>query len=478
MRRLPKLAAALVPCLTAACSNDSTFVDAGDPADSATVDAEVPTGDVTVTTHSRCCTEPSGTLVAGIPVFTVEPGGGFGPSGETDAEGRVTLSDVKAGSVVTAIYEVSIDEYDLVSVAGVQPGDDLVFGERYLDSYAGTDGTMTVNWPAFEGATYYYVYHPCSNHYVGNVLTYPIPLYYYCQRPTADIQIHAYGDAGFIGVGTIHDTAYTNGEVADLASWGAPLSFSVDVSGVPAEVDQVRIYADPVLGMYVGGSWISDYVIPEGGSASASGVMPSGGDRIYVNSSLRQSGDLGRQDMYVTTAGDATSATVAHDEIPWLGDRIFSATAGYATWVQVGDDPYDATVLWVEFERCPPGGGGDDALGGSCVSFDWTLMLPPGTPNTLVFPAPPADLAEYAPQAGDDIWGDVMLVDLSSASGYDAIRGEPEWLFSCPDCGAYEGYLSGTATVSYTGDGGEGIGNDSLSATQRRAPWRRRALAK
>src|SRR5512140_524929 len=110
MRRFPGVAAAVFACAVG-CGKTTALSDAPGAIDGSSIDANttvdaIPVGDVTVTTHSRCCTEPNGTLEANVPVFSVQPGGAAGPMGMTDATGKVTLTGVLTGAAITEVYTI------------------------------------------------------------------------------------------------------------------------------------------------------------------------------------------------------------------------------------------------------------------------------------------------------------------------------------------------------------------------------------
>jgi hypothetical protein len=467
MRRFSGIAAGLFFCVGAgACGKTIAYTDASNGDDDAVDAMTTPPGQVTVTTKSRCCSEPMGTLKSGIQVLAIQPHGEAGDSGATDASGVVTLEDVQAGATITAIYPTD-DGYDLVTVVGVQPGDDLVFGERYQPVVAGTDGLMNVSWPQVVGSPRYDISHPCTtNYFYGETTTSgQLNQYAYCQTPTGNIRFIAYDPSYYIAqTGSLRGVAYTNGASVSLPSWSPPFNFSASISGVPTAVDQVQLNAYSYLPgtQSLGGN---TYLAPDAGNASGSFLMYAGGDSILASARMTRPGDLGPQDSYQTLPATATSATFTAPQMPWVGGTLISASGASGTWVQVGDEPYDGAVAYASWSRFVP----DGAEGGTYTYYSWQVTLPPGVTGWSWTDAPAA-LADYLPTIGDSLNSDIELVDLSTTDGFDTLRATPEWIYACPQCSIQEGDLDGTANVAYAGnDGGEGL---ALTSPKLRAPWR------
>jgi len=451
MRRFSGVAAILFASAMG-CGKTQTFVD-GSVLDSNIADAGVtidatPSGDVTVTTYSRCCTDPAGTPVADIDVVSVQPDGSAGPTGKTDATGKVTLSGVLQGAAITVIYPTA-DGYQLVTTLGVKPGDDLVYGEQYLQTLpAGTGGTMTVNIPAQAGATSYYVYTPCGAY--GFTAPGAVTVAEGCTVATATLLVVAY-DGNYVPLasGVLRDVPFTDGATATLAAWD-PVTvdgFAASVSGLPADVSSVALYATPVFaGRLV---YYQSFPTPDAGSAAGTMTFPADGDRIASWAEIHRSAQVGRHEVYQGLAGDATSVSLTSPQLPWLGQVLVNSAAQIGTWVQVGDGAYDAAVGFVSWSRY-------DAGNNVTTYYNWTVEVPPGL-NVWTWASPPAALADYVPVSSDNISGSVQLVDLSGVDGYDAARAAPEWQWTCPVCATQSGDLTGTSSAAFNWDGAEGF---------------------
>src|SRR4029077_8100117 len=98
--------------------------------------------------------DPSGTgaPAVGANVVFLDPDGMLVKRVATDTSGKAN-ADVLPGASVTSIALINTTQYQLQTVLGVKPGDDLVLGSKTADS--STAGTFTVTYPALSGATSY-----------------------------------------------------------------------------------------------------------------------------------------------------------------------------------------------------------------------------------------------------------------------------------------------------------------------------------
>lgn len=469
MRRTGGAAVALFTCV-AACGDVTSFIDAA-PGDDDPIDAQVepdarPTGQVTVTTRSRCCDQPAGTLVAGVQVVVVQPDGSAGDSGQTDSSGTITLDDVQAGAAVTAIYTTS-DGYDIVTVVGVEPGDALQMGESYRPQYFGnTTGNGTITFPTYPGTYYYQAQYQCTSTSVYDGAATSMTMYYYqdCQPTVGDVVLSAYSPSYQMIASTIIRNASTvPGSTIAVSGWSSALSFTASATGLPEHVSEVRFYVQPVLGeFYPGGQ--NYYTSPEGGTATGTMGLPGGTDRISVMSELRRPGDLGRQRTWRGVSGSTTSTAFATNELPWVGPSYFSASAQRASWTQLGDEPYDGAIAHVGWYI---NSGSPDLFGAPGNYRNWTIMLPPGV-TEWTWDQVPAALEPYVPQVGDAPYRELFLIDLADADGYAELRGVDERIYSCPECAVRDGAYTSDVTTAYSYDGGEGF---AARPAQLRAPW-------
>jgi hypothetical protein len=435
------------------CGSDSpTFIDAA-PSFDGSIDAPIP-GTVTVTTLARCCNVEPGSPVADIAVFVIQPDGTAGPTGRTNASGVITLDGVLPGASVTAVYPNDDDGNDLVTVVAVKPGDQLRFGEAF-DYYAGAETAATATFPIATGAWETSISHPCGTSYVYGDNQTQATLWQYdsCQGAGADfLFMQTSADTGELFRSTVlRDLEFPDGATIAIDSWTPTASLAIDVTGIPALVENANIAVVPILNRrYTRGSWQG--MTPEAGTASATLPVPTGTDGFYTSVELERRGDVGPQVRYQVAAAAATQLQAPFTQIPWVGEVSSGGARGAASWLKVGDQAYDGAVARVWWDRYVPDGG----EGGNNEYHRWTIILPPGV-TSFSWNDPPPVLAEVAPTKVDNISADVYFVDLSTAEGYDGFRALPEWVATCPDCAAFTGELTGTATVSYSADGGEGF---------------------
>lgn len=474
MRRFGGLASFVFLCL-GACGGDQAFPDANTTdafsVDGATTPDAVPAGDITVTTHSRTGPDPSGTLLADIQVLTVQPDGTAGPAGTTNASGDLTLTGVKQGASVTAIYPLGND-FQLVTVLGVKPGDHVVLGDHYPQQFSASTGTMTVNFPTVANAAHYYGYTRCSQANVNDGAATAMTFATTCGNATADMLLEAY-DAEFtrIGYGTIRNAPFTDGASATLAAWGpgANNNFTTSITGLAASVDNVYFttFAQWNDGYRNGGQ--DYYAQPEAGAASLAMTVPPGGDRVLAFAQLQQ-GQLqtGAQETYRVLAGDATSATMTAPTLPWLGQVAINGAAKLAQWIPIGTGSYDAAIVFANWSRY-------DAKTESTTYYYWTISVPPGQ-TSLSWAGLPTAVADHLPTDTDSVSGDMQLVDLSNVADYDELRARPEWEWSCPGCASQLGDLTVPSSVAYPFDGAEGFSPWLAPGPAARAPHRSRLL--
>ncbi|MCE9577867.1 MAG: hypothetical protein K8W52_32330 [Deltaproteobacteria bacterium] len=417
---------------------DANNTDANNVDSGVSIDATV-SGAVTVTTRSRCCTDAVGTLIAGVPVIAVQPDGTALPTVTTDASGVAALTGVQLGATITAIYDTT-EGPDLVTVVGVKPGDHLEFGEKFTPTTTGVEGTMTLTFPD-NGAYYFQAFTPCGAPGItGPATQLTLFQYTYCQTPTADILLVAY-DTSFnvIASARLHATPYTNDITASVSAWTPGITLTPTLTGLTADTTYVSMVANSIADtVYYNDNVYPDYAT---GTASAPIQLPAGTDRIALSVSESRTGDVGSHVEGRSLAPAATTAAIASNQLPWLGQTTVSGAGSVAQWIQVGTGAYDGAVAYANWSRF-------DATADTTVYYSWTLVLPPGI-SSYSWAGAPAALADYLPGLGDSVNGDVILVDLTDATGYDGLRAAPEWISSCPECAIRQGDLPG-ADIAYS----------------------------
>jgi hypothetical protein len=454
MRRFPGVAALLFA--SAACGKTTALTDAatgdGKQADSGTGIDAAP-APVTVIAKSRSSsTSPPGTLVAGVSVYAVQPDGTAGPTGQTDANGKVVLDGVKAGATITAVYTIDASDYQVTTVVGVKPGDTITLGDHYAaPTDSANTGTLNVTFPAYTGATNYSVFSPCNSTNGGAS---PLVLPEICTMANANLTLIAQDDGGnTLAGGVIKNAPYTNGQTAALTAWSpVPANgFQVSISGLIVDVYQASLWAD----MVVDGSYVFDRgqtVNPVTGGAATGGFqIPPAGDRTSVGVTLyRQS--YGNQETYDDVAPAATSATLPAPALPWLGARQLDNVNLNVAWIASGSGAYDAA--FATFQWSHPNGVGVPA-----TNYNWDVLVPPGQ-TQFQWGTPIAALAPYLPTTADSInQFHVQLIDLASATNYDELRAAPEWQWQSPYNATEDGELTGVSSVAYGAEGNTSTGS-------------------
>jgi hypothetical protein len=466
MRRFAGISASLFACV-AGCGDDGKHHQAADgplAIDARTIDGAVdgavdanPAGDVTVSTRARCCTVAPGTPVAAVSIVVVQPDGTLGVGGVTNASGTLTLHGVLPGASITAIYPPDVNQdIAIATTIGVKPGDHLTYGDGYYTiPTTGTAGTMTVNVPVLAAATSYGVYTPCG--YFSNAAgtwSTTVTQSATCQVPTGAMAAVAYDGTGAIIASAYLPAAnFANDAVVDLPAWTTNTAGNVttSVSGLLADVNSVQLASYAVLDVNIQLGQ-STYPTLAGGAASYAVTLPSALPRTYGYGEFYRP-SLDHQFSLKAAAVGGTTVTLTPPTVPWLtsGVLTFDAALGTASWQQTAGT-YDAAVLRIGWSRP------DMATPPVTHFYNWNVIVPPGV-TSFDFGHVPAALAGYVPIATDAVAStNVKLIDLSTTTGYDALRQIPEWQCVHPD-GAVEagdvpaadysggeGYAGGIAT--------------------------------
>ena len=437
--------------LLAACGEVHGFTDAGgtgdDTQDADTTDA-LAAGAVDVTVLSRCCIR-MGEPVPDAEVVSVDADGTPRDRAQTGAAGTATI-EVGRGGSVTVVYPRGTDnQVHLVTIAAVEPGDSLTFGERFSDGTGASLGSMRVTWPAAANISNWNLYTNCGGWgYPATATDGLIYRYDYAScEATTDVVLVGYDTTvgAWARHGTLLDVAFVDGGVLGFS--GTQLqttSVRFEVSGLPPEIDYVYAAANPVLGE----TWLPGASIggsPTGGSLSDTRQIAPVGDGMLVSVDLDRSGDLGYQYTRSRVPTGTTDLTWAPPRIlPWVGPSAGSPAARTLTWIQLGDEPYDLAFLDLYWYDSTP------LFGGVGTSYYWQLYVPPGI-DKLVYPELPPELAAFLPPDDAFIAPYVQLIESDLYDGFAEARTHPEWDLRCPSCGGdYP-----TTTYSNGGSGGD-----------------------
>jgi len=442
---------------SAACGKVQSFSDAAGGDDVVEIDATT-TGEVTVTTRTRCCAGIPGAVVGGIDIVVVDADGAV-RTALTDASGEATVT-LTAGASVTAVYR-DVTGGDLVTFVGVAPGDHLEFGEAF-SAPATQTGTMTIRWPT-QTAGGFSVATSCGQFSASNTASsVGVVQYSDCARNPFDALFIASDpdDTSQIGQwGLLDEAAWVNGGAAALAAWQAPTSFTLGATGLPAEVADARIEVRPVIDGNPGrGVFVS--AAPAGGAVTTTLPWATGVDGISALAVFERP-DFGPQ---ATIEGLDAGATAwqldAPITLPWLGEIVASPATLQAAWSSDGEGSHDVTLMFFNWSRTE--------LDGGVLDFQWAFFLPPGA-EELAFPELPGTLASFLPEPDDSLGASGGLIDIAADDGYDALRARPEWAI----LGVIADVPEGLVRVALSPFGARREAPDSLPLTWTAQPERR-----
>jgi hypothetical protein len=207
----------LLSALVAGCGNVSGTkpVDAG-------VDADLG-GDATVVTQAALFGTTG--AVGNIDVVSMLPNNTVLAMAKTDASGNATIR-VYPGGTVTAVYKHTVNMgSDLITWAGVKPGDKLIFSNRNPGTSGQPTtaiGAQTYSWPTLAAASLYQVITACNNFgtFVGaptlmvNINEFPT-----CHQDPTMTVFYAAFDANSVLINFgVRSTAFVNAQTVALGS--------------------------------------------------------------------------------------------------------------------------------------------------------------------------------------------------------------------------------------------------------------------
>jgi hypothetical protein len=399
-------------------------VDAGPDADLS--------GNARVTTQSTLAA-PIGMVVGGIDLVSSLPDGTVLATGKTDAGGAAEIR-VVPGGMVTAIYRRTVDMgAELITWAGVKPGDNLTFGSRNF-SFAGAPdagiGAMNYSWPALAGATGYSVRTSCGGSFVAApTVTTAVAEGMNCHREPMDVFFAATSAAGaIVGYAVRQNVPFVSGGALALSNWQTPTNATVNITGIPPSVTSVSGSWSSVID---GASEVAINTfysgVPNGGAFTQSFAFHPGADRTLGRLTLSRPGFATMRLVDQFTAFSPSQTVTAPVLPPWMqGGVLVSAALRTASWAIVSEPGAVADGVAVRAAWSRPGTP-------SSIFHQWHAILPPGQ-SSIAFPQLPAPLAEAGFSAQDNVNAAVATFEVSTLDGYDAVRAQPSRNFMCIDC--------------------------------------------
>jgi hypothetical protein len=393
-------------------------------------------GPVVVETRRLCCADGDGPA-AGIVVVLVDPDGTARPPVTTDADGLARFEDVTRGASATATFPFGDGGAQIVTVAGVAPGDRLVMGDRGATPTVGAAGTMTVAFPPLAvPIEEVRAMHLCGiDSAAGDASPVTVHFRDYCQRDDGEIWLAAIDNFELLGTARIAG-AYTPGAAAAVTAWTPPRTLTANVTGLAADADaQWTLRIDSIVA-----TGLNYQALGVGPGSSVEITVPADSDRLFGHLyASRDGGNAGTQVYMVAAPSDAAVLDVAPPPLPWVVQTSVDFTEAVVSWSLDGTGDYDGTVVSLEFDR---------DLDGTPVYSRWVVMVPPGT-TSWAWSELRAALGDAIPQSTDTAsYSRLQVEQLPDVSGYDALRQLPQWIYDCTICAIYDGVYPGPAAMS------------------------------
>jgi hypothetical protein len=397
-------------------------------------------GDATIVTEAALFGSPIGTKVGDIDIISMLPDNTVLAMAKTDAGGNATIR-VHPGGTVTAVYRHTAPDMgaDLITWAGVKPGDKLTFGNRQPSFFGSSTnlGSQTYAWPAQAGASTYYVLTSCNGGGVGAPTTsIAMSEFSSCHQEPMDVLFvatNAMGQPTHFSFRS--NVAFASGGTVTAPAWSAAQTAQVTITGLRPEVTQLSgtfaTVLDGVTEQNITGGYNGT---PTGGAFTASFAWHPAGDRTVSLLFLGRPGFAGMA-IYDSFAATTTTATVAAPALtPWRqGSVLASPALQTARWFLVSDpgSVHDGQLLRV---------GWSHNIGGTNHPHQWYFILPPDQ-TSFTFPKLPAQFSDNVPAPQDGMSSSIRVFDIPSVTGYDMTRTLPSSTVMCLECAVRAGDL-------------------------------------
>jgi hypothetical protein len=371
---------------------------------------------LTVLATARCCDAAVDTAAEGVSVVVFAPDGTAGATAVTDADGEAIV-DVQAGDRVTTVSPTNASmETTLVTTFGVEPGDFLRVGDKFSDLSTAT-ATATVEWTAQVGQTAYLYNDGCTVNLLADTATSSTAKQYAggCAAETTDILVVSRAGTVPLRWSFVSDVDVVDAATLTMPAFADATTFTVDVTGAPAEVDDVAAAAIPHIGE-TEGQRVQGNGPPALGAFSVTGPW-SAARYIEVAAELTSIAHDGAQGFHDYIDGTATSGALAVSALPWVDGVTVDIANRTVAWTTTGNSSYDAIVVEMRW--------GDAALGGGLPVHTWKIISPPGV-NSVSWPDLRDALDAHEPLETDVVFATVQLIDFAEIVDYESIRGLTE----------------------------------------------------
>jgi hypothetical protein len=360
--------------------------------------------------------------VDGAPVLLYDRSGVFLGETATDEEGTATAVVTTGSTAVILLPELDFSGNQSVVVAGVEPGDHILFYKEDLDD--GFPVAMDVEVDAYPGAGIFYSFRACGETFSS------VP------QATLDIPPRCIVD-GKVGVSVLASDAsellayrHDEVEVGDPAilggTWAAPDPLEVSFDDIPSGIKKVAARVWMMSGDQAYSEFGGVEAAVDGPSATLSpmdGPASYGAERVVSLDVQRVQWLFAFQNADHRIAGDSAGLTLhtASELLPWYAGPAYSPETQTLTWTRsAGGRAPDAiyvTSYWIET--------GSDRGG----TIQW--ILPP-TANAVVIPPLPEAYASHLPQRPSETYHELTAVERSDWDDFRAAR-QTGWLSAHPE---------------------------------------------
>jgi hypothetical protein len=434
--------------LLTGCGKVNNTSDAG-PAD-AGIDADL-SGSATVVTEAVLTGTP-GSKAGNIDVVSHLPNNMILATATTDANGSATIKVYPGGSV-TAIYTHTVDMgADLITWAGVKPGDTLTFGSRQIlpPGPSMSLGTQTLQWPALGGVTQFQATTACgtTSTAVATATSMIQSESSACHKEPMDILFRAFNGSTLVAYGFRSNVAFASGGTVTLGAWTTTIpNVTINVTGLPPEIDSVSgsfatiFNTDSALffGSYSG--------TPTGGAFTKTIPFHATGERTFGQLLLNRIG-FEPMRLFDSFSTNTLTQTVATPTFPtWLqGETNVSSALRRAEWFIVPEASTTSTttgeILAISWSH---------QISGVYHSSQWNVIMPPGQTSFDLPPMPPA-LSDHQPAPADFIGGSTTVFEIPSIPSYDMLRTLRSANIMCLACAVRAGDIQrAVLTQSFAG---------------------------
>jgi hypothetical protein len=410
------------------------------PAD-AGIDADL-SGTATVVTQASLFGGTVGAKVGNIDIVSHLPNNMVLATATTDTSGSATIKVYPGGSV-TAVYKHTVDRgADLITWAGVKPGDTLIFGSRQFSATGQTAqslGVQTYTWPALANATQFQVVTSCGSVSVFSATATSLMASEsnICHREPMDVVFRGFNGNTLVGYGFRSNVAFTSGGTVALTAWTTTIpTGTVNISGLPPEVAMLSgefiTVIDSNPNVLTGATLYNG--TPTGGAFSTTFPSMATGERTVGELFLQRQGFDGMT-VFDSFSSSTLTQTVTSPTLPIWGQGFttMSSELHKAVWFLIPEanttPNTDGQVLHMSWNHL---------ISGTSHPSQWDVIMPPGQTSLDIPPMPPA-LADHQPVENDFLSGSMTVFDIASVSSYDMLRTLPSANIMCLRCTVFAG---------------------------------------